>query len=170
MASASENKRVFARMLRERVDEELKPQLVAVLKEVAKWMVGAIEGDFELPIGNNQFPVWSANLRDSTGVGVYVDGVVESFVPTKKATKDNDGAVGSELLASALGEATGEFAGGIWIVLFSTVPYAYKVNTEGSPRGRGVGFFESLADTLKLSVFNNLEPIGSITNKTNLFN
>lgn len=180
MSVAERNVRVFAKMLKARVDDEVKPKLIASLNEVAEWMVKTIEGNFEpffhLGGGNDDYPVWYGHLRDATGVGVYVDGHLTSYKPTKRALDSpqhhgsDTNIVGSERLEQALQEASGEFAGGIWIVLFSAVPYAYNVNTEGSPRGRGVDFFDSLADTLKISVFSNLEPIGIKTSGNNLFN
>lgn len=137
-------------------------------------MVGLVDESFR-PFeyyggGNVIFPVWDSHLRDATGVGIYVDGALTAYKPTRKGLAKNpqsyngdDNIIGSERLDDALKAASGEFSNGIWIVLFSAVPYAYKVNYEGSPRGRGVEFFDTLEETLKLEVFANLKPLGTQT-------
>lgn len=172
MAKTAENQRVFSRLLKQQVEDIVKPKLVGILNNVAQWMVECVDASFS-PLeyhngGNKLFPVWESQLRDATGVGVYVDGALTSYKPTamgaKPQTYESDkNIVGTERLDMALQEAVGEFSSGIWIVLFSAVPYAYKVNTEGSPWGRGIEFFDTLEETLKLEVFANLQPLGTQT-------
>lgn len=160
----SHNKSVFTNGLRNYADNVIKVKIVATLKSVAQQLVAIIDGNFVMPDGSIQFPVDTANLHDATGVGVYSDGSIQHFIPTKRATKtQSDGGVkgidGSALLQSAISNASSKFGTGIWIVLFSTVPYAYKINTNGSKRGRGVGFFEALGQNLLNDVIANLRPI-----------
>lgn len=158
------NCRVFKRNLEQNVESVIKAPLAAMLKNVAQTLVGVIDGSFVLPKGTTQFPVDTANLHDATGVGVYVDGVIQYFIPTARAgmaQSDNgaNGILGTTLLQIAISNGATRFSKGLWIVLFSSVPYAYKINTQGSPWGRGVGFFESLRQTLFNDVISGLQPI-----------
>ena len=107
-----------------------KRELVSMLKGVAQNIVSYIDGQAEIP-------EYSGNLRDATGVGVYVDGALSAYVPTKSATRlqksgfhyRNEYRIdGSDYLKQALADAASDFSVGIWIVLFSAVPYAYFLN------------------------------------------
>ena len=165
------NSQVFKVGLKNSSEKQIKPMLVAMLKNVAKRLVDYVDSSFggfnppKVPsAGNTQFPVWFGQLHDATGVGVYVDGVLSSFLPTKRAldTQPQDGyIIGSTFLQNALNNATSQFSKGIWIVLFSAVPYAYKINTQGSKWGRGVGFFKNFEDYLLNDVIANLKPIAA---------
>lgn len=158
------NAQVFMAGLKNFTEAQIKPEIVAMLTQVAQMLVGVIDGSFVMPDGTTQFPVDTANLHDATGVGVYSDGRVQHFIPTKRAVKpQSDGSAkgidGNALLQSAIAAGATQFAKGIWIVLFSTVPYAYKITTQGSPKGRGAGFFEALKQNLLNDVIANLKPI-----------
>lgn len=160
----AQNRNVFSSGLQRFVEQQIKPKLLAMCKEVAQKIVDVIDGNFAPPDGTDEFPVFTGNLHDATGVGVYCDGVLSSFIPTAMAAESQTdangmGVFGSELLQQALSEAVIQFESGVWIVLFSTVPYAYKVNTEGSQIGRGAGFFEALQETLLTDVLAGLQPI-----------
>ena len=162
--SDAHNRNVFADGLKRFAEQQIKPKLLAMCKNVAQTIVDVIDGNFTPPEGTDEFPVFTGNLHDATGVGVYCDGVLSSFIPTAIATEaqtENIGMefFGSELLQQALSEAATQFESGVWIVLFSTVPYAYKINTQGSPIGRGAGFFEALQETLLTDVLAGLQPI-----------
>jgi len=163
---AAHNSKVFKVGLRDFAERDIKPNLLAMLKKVAQRLVDYVDGSFVLmppyyPGGNDNFPVWSGTMHDATGVGVYVDGALNSYLPTKKADSDNDGVNGIEALNNALHVATSQFTKGIWIVLFSAAPHAYKVNTQGSPWGRGIGFFKNFEDYLLNDVIANLKPIAT---------
>lgn len=158
------NAQVFKVGLINFTETQVKPKLTAMLTQVAQQMVGLIDGSFVMPSGTTQFPVDTANLRDATGVGVYCDGRCQSFIPTKQAVKTQShngtqGIDGHALLQAAIAAGATQFATGIWIVLFSTVPYAYKITTQGSKIGRGAGFFEALKQSLLNDVIVNLKPI-----------
>ena len=158
------NSKVFKVGLNDYAERVIKAKLVAMLKSVAQTLVGVIDGNFVMPDGTTQFPVDTANLHDATGVGVYADGAIQHVIPTARATKaQSDGGVkgifGSPLLQAAISNGATQFSKGIWIVLFSTVPYAYKINTQGSKIGRGAGFFEALKQTLLNDVISGLQPI-----------
>lgn len=158
------NSKAFKESLNDYAERVIKSKIVAMLKSVAQTLVSIIDGSFVMPGGSDQFPVYTANLHDATGVGVYADGAIQHFIPTARATmeqSDNgrDGIVGTTLLQDAISNGATQFSKGIWIVLFSTVPYAYKVNTQGSPWNRGVGFFEALKQNLLNDVISGLQPI-----------
>lgn len=166
------NRSVFSDGLNRFVELQIKPKLLTMCKNVAQTIVDAIDSNFTLPEGSDEFPVFTGNLHDATGVGVYCDGVLSSFIPTAIASEaqteftataldavNSTEFFGSELLQQALSEAATRFESGVWIVLFSTVPYAYRVNTQGSPIGRGAGFFDALQETLLTDVLAGLQPI-----------
>lgn len=157
------NSKGFSAGLRKFADG-IKLKIADMLKSVAQTIVGVIDGNFAPPEGTEQFPIWSNNLHDATGIGVYVDGMLYSFIPTARATEAQSnggtkGIFGSALLQQAITNASTQFGTGVWIVLFSSVPYAYKINMQGSKIGRGVGFFEALKQTLLDDVIAGLQPI-----------
>lgn len=134
--------------------KEKKAEIVAKLMEVGQVVVDFIDKGFVpqtlRPGGNGQFPIWTANLRDATGVGIYVDGRTVKYMPTKLAVhKQSTGASmggrrdidGHNFLLQSITEGSSVFSSGIWIVLYCAVPYAAKINAEGSKWGRGVGFW-----------------------------
>lgn len=162
--NSSRNSKAFKSALQDYSDRVIKAHLVDMLKRVAEQFVGVIDGSFEMPEGNNQYPVDTSNLHDATGVGIYVDGAVQCFMPTQRAqiaqyTEDETDIWGSALLEKALHNCVSQFSSGIWLVLFSTVPYAAKVDSFGSPKQRGQGFFEALEQNLLNDVMASLKPI-----------
>lgn len=171
------NSKVFKVGLEQYAERVIKTKLEAVLRGVAQELVNAIDGAFE-PFeqyggGTKQFPVWTGQLHDATGVGVYINGRLSSYVPTAKGfypqfDEGEDEIVGSERLQTALNNAVSQFSKGIWIVLFSAVPYAYKVNEFGSPRHRGKDFFNRTKSLLVDDVFAGLRPISNLQNPYSL--
>lgn len=160
------NAQVLKVGLKDYSERVIKVKLEAVLRGVAEKLVAYIDGGFILPNGTTQFPVDTGNLHDATGVGVYIDGRLSSYIPTAIAVEQqtNRGEIGidgSINLRLALQAAASQFSKGIWIVLFSTVSYAYKINTQGSPWDRGVGFFDGLGETLFQNVITGLQPIAA---------
>lgn len=163
---ANNNAAVFNSLLKKQSNSIIKPKIAVVLRKVATWMTAMIDKDFQPADGggNDKFPVWYGQLHDATGVGVYMDGVLTAYIPTawgtyKQHTDSEKDIVGGDYLQDAINMAAMEFPKGFWIVLFSTVPYAYEVNVSGSPWGRGVGFFETMENQLKGEVFANLRAI-----------
>lgn len=135
-----------------------KRELVAMLKNVAQNIVSYIDSQAEIP-------EYSGNLRDATGVGVYVNGTLSAYVPTKSATRlqksgfhyrNEYGIDGSDYLKHALADASSDFSTGIWIVLFSAVPYAYFLNNPDlveNLRGKVKGnYFGEIADKFKSEI------------------
>lgn len=159
----SRNKAALEQGMRKHINNVTKPELVAYLRKVAEQLVAAIDGN------TFSIPVYTGNLKDATGVGVYVDGVMSAFMPTKTAIKKQSAGAsvtgesrpyifGSEFLAASLREASTTFSTGVWLVIFSAVPYAYKINTEGSPKGRGKGYWDAIVN----DVIANLKPLDKL--------
>lgn len=144
------------------------PQLIAVLTAKAQQVVAYIDSGADIP-------EYLGNLHDATGIGVYADGAVRSFIPTKHAKKQGKsgfdgvnhcGIDGSAFLQQAISEASTRFAKGIWFVIFSAVPYAYHVNAKGSPLGRGQGFFKKVTDLSINEILAGLRPIAESVTAT----
>lgn len=156
---ASHNKMVFKSTLEDAKYRISRPLLTARLRKIAVDMVDEI--DDNLWLDNEQFPIWTSNLHDSTGIAVYDYGAIASFIPPKYAVEpqghiDIKDIWGSQYLKDFINESAGRFSKGIWIVLFSAVPYAGKVNEVGSPAGRGINFFGLLKEMMSDIVYNKL--------------
>lgn len=159
------NRATLRQGLTDYTKRKIQPVLVSNLRRIAQRIVGIIEGSFTLD--SMQFPVYTANLHDATGVAVYVEGMVSSFIPVQRATKEQSSGYtfvyGSEALRNAIALAASTFSSGIWIVLFSSVPYAAKINDIGSPRQRGINFFkvleEEMFDAVLYDVIMGLRPV-----------
>lgn len=166
---ATDNLTIFRLGLEKYAQRTIKPYLRNVLSRVAERLVGIIDGDAFIPFeyyggGNDVFPVWEGQMHDATGLAVYIDGKVMRYIPTAKGNEpqrwnDINGIVGNTELQQAITEASASFASGIWIVLFSSVPYAYEVNVAGSPWERGIGYFDTLEDELLRDLIMNLKPV-----------
>lgn len=146
---------------------ERRRELFIKLREVATLLVRFIDGSFTPappfePGGNDSFPVWRGHLADSTGVGLYVDGRTEYYLPTKigikfQTSRGFAGPIyGSQLLYRAITEGAAKFPKGVWIVLFSSVPYARRINTQGSKIGRGIGFFDKTKEQLLMTILSSI--------------
>lgn len=159
------NLEIIKKRCRHYLEVEKKAELVAMLSSVAQKLVDYIENDARIP-------EYSSNLRDATGVGVYMNGALASYVPTKKATKKQKsgfhyrneyGIDGAEYLSQAISDAATSFSDGIWIVLFSAVPYAYFLNKPelvGNLQGKVEGnFFGEISDKMLSEIYNGLVPL-----------
>lgn len=179
-----QNLSVLLKGMQMHVKGVIAPQLIAVLTAKAQQVVAAIDNGFNKD--SDDYPQWTANLHDATGVAVYVDGVARRFIPTKRATElqrsgfdgvNHRGIDGNAFLQQAITEASTRFAKGIWFVIFSAVPYAYHINVSGSliNKGRtgggstiygsrGKGFFDKLTQLSVDEILAGLRPIaGSVT-------
>lgn len=132
-----------------------KDKLVALLRDVAQKIVNSIDSITSIPN-------YTGNLRDSHGVGVYVNGSLSAYIPTKTATKPQRCGLnyhnvyniwGTEYLSQALQDATSTYSKGIWIVLFASVPYAYYVNENNAK----AGFFDEIADEVVSNILSGLQ-------------
>ena len=169
----AQNSSVFHSGTKNYIEHVVKPKLEAMLRKLAQDTVSYIDGAF-FPIppyaeeegGNDKFPVWEGQLRDATGCAVYIDGRVSSFIPTSKARyKQSDKAsgivdiVGSVFLKNAINLASSRFTKGLWIVIFSATPYAFRIDSGGSSAGRGKGYFETIKNVTVQRVIEGLKPI-----------
>lgn len=167
----SQNSSVFHAGTKNYIEHVVKPKLEAMLRKLAQDTVSYIDGAFVpippyAPGGNDLFPVWEGQLRDATGCAVYIDGRVSSFIPTSKGRYLQHDLIsgienidGTEFLKNAIELASSRFTKGLWIVLFSAVPYAFRINTEGSPWYRGKGYFETIKNVTVQRVIEGLKPI-----------
>lgn len=160
----SQNMKVFKQGCMMFVKNVAQPQLTDILNKKAEEIVNLIDSGL--------IPEYTANLHDATGVAVYVDGAIKHFIPTARASKatssSEDGinhyAIwGHDFLEMAILEASTRFSKGVWFVIFSAVPYAYRINAQGSPRGRGQDFFTTIRDTAINDIIAGLKPIGDVS-------
>lgn len=156
---ASYNKMVFKSTLEDAKYRISRPLLTANLRKIAVDIVDEIDGN--LWNNDDTFPIWTSNLHDSTGIAVYDYGAITSFIPPQYAIEpqeyeDIQNIWGSQYLKDFINESAGKFSKGIWIVLFSAVPYAGLVNAYGSPWERGENFFGLLKEMFADIVFNKL--------------
>ena len=159
---ASHNKMVFKSTLEDAKYRISRPLLTAKLRKIAVDMVDEIDGN--LWNNDDTFPIWTSNLHDSTGIAVYDYGAITSFIPPQYAERAQsygyNGYIkdiwGSQYLKDFINESAGRFSKGIWIVLFSAVPYAGLVNAYGSPWERGEDFFGLLKEMFANIVYNKL--------------
>lgn len=144
----AQNLKALINGLRLQVNGILKPQLLKILYKKAEEIVSYIDNGADIP-------EYLSHLHDATGVGVYADGKVRKFIPTKKATKlgksgfdgiNHYGIDGNKFLIKSISDAKVKFGNGIWFVLFSAVPYAYHIDAFGSPLERGKDFFKELSE------------------------
>lgn len=148
------NLEVIKKKCRYQISNVARPKLVAMLQGVAQKIANEVDSITSVPN-------YTGNLRDSHGVGVYVNGTLSSYIPTHTATKPQRSGFhgrneyniwGTEYLSQALQDATTDFADGIWIVLFAAVPYAFYINENHA----NAGFFDEIADTIVEDVRNGL--------------
>ena len=139
----------------------IQPQLIGVLKGASDALATYIDSGY--------IPEYLSHLHDSTGSAVYADGALVYFRPTTKRAskkgKSGFGGVnhydidGSEFLQRTVADAASTFAKGVWFVAFSTVPYAYYIDANGSPKGRGQGFFGKTHNEAVREILAGLRPI-----------
>ena len=104
-------------------------------------------------------PIYTGNLKDATGIGVYHNGVLKSYVPSQIATRPQSSGFhhrnvydiwGHQYLSDALEAASKEEYGkGIWIVLFSAVPYAFYIEDRDA-------FFSDIKDVMLNAIISEL--------------
>ena len=104
-------------------------------------------------------PIYTGNLKDATGIGVYSNGVLEKYVPSQIATvpqssgfhhKNEYDIWGHQYLSDALEAASKEEYGkGIWIVLCAAVPYAFYIEDRDA-------FFSDIKDVMLNAIISEL--------------
>lgn len=151
------NRNIFVLALEGYSRKVVMPMLTNVCEEAATTMLDTIDQKFR-PFpekyrqlgGTVDYPVYSGNLRDSTGLAVYCDGAVRSYKLPKYATHPQHigkqgGIWGAEELESAIDYPGGEFFENLWVILFSAVDYAMIIDNGMSfSTGRGQNYFGKL--------------------------
>ena len=104
-------------------------------------------------------PIYTGNLKDATGIGVYRNGVLKKYVPSRIAIVPQSSGFhhrneydiwGHQYLSDALEAASKEEYGkGIWIVLFSAVPYAFYIEDRDA-------FFSDIKDVMLNAIISEL--------------
>ena len=104
-------------------------------------------------------PIYTGNLKDATGIGVYRNGVLKKYVPSRIAAVPQSSGFhhrneydiwGHQYLSDALEAASKEEYGkGIWIVLFSAVPYAFYIEDRDA-------FFSDIKDVMLNAIISEL--------------
>ena len=156
------NKSVLMKGLTVHVKNVITPDLVNVLKRVVDSLVNFIDSGY--------IPEYLSHLHDSTGSAVYADGALVYFRPTNKHASGKKGKSGfggvnhyeidgAEFLQRTINDASSTFAKGVWFVVMATVPYAYHINANGSPKGRGKDFFKSTYEEAIKEILAGLRPI-----------
>ena len=111
-----------------------------ILYKTADAMIAYIDSSDIIPIDTH-------NLKDSTGVGVYRNGVLKKFVMPRKAEEPriiNWVAIwGEDMIDQLLDAGVSRYGNGDHIVLMSAMPYAIEVD-EGY---FNAGFFTDVLST-----------------------
>ena len=138
-----DNMKVFKRGLNVFVEQKVKPHLTVILAEVAQDVVDYID-QISSEKNAGGLPILTGALHDASGVGVYRDGILAAYRPRQiYNTQEASGQMFSpeDMFDYALSWGAQKFPTGIWLVVFSAMPYAAQIDEEGSPIGRGRGFF-----------------------------
>ncbi len=156
----SSNAQIMERMLRQFAQNQVGKKLYEVATKAAEAIADKIDKWWHAPTGTDDYPIYTGNMRDATGVAVYYNGRMEDYKPfpiaTKKQHVGNEitNIVGEEWFQKAVAEGSTKYTDGVWVVLFSAVPYADKVNSLGCEckadgiEPHGVGYFERLEEEL----------------------
>lgn len=84
-------------------------------------------------------PIDTHNLKDSTGVGVYRNGVLRQFTMSRKAegARIINGIAfwGEDMIGQLLNAGMTRFGNGDYIVMMSTMPYAEDVDDSSKYKG-----------------------------------
>lgn len=149
------NKAVVTLKLKEFAATEAKREVLKRMRRVAQYMVDFIDRNFADDSQN--YPQFTANLHDATGVAIYDDGRLEQYLPTQRATEPQMSPIGedewgSQELSNVVRQGTTKFSKGLWLVLFSASSYAKSIENIGSPRERGRDFFTNLWEYLSIDI------------------
>lgn len=149
------NKAVVTLKLKEFAATEAKREVLKRMRRVAQYMVDFIDRNFADDSQN--YPQFTANLHDATGVAIYDDGRLEQYLPTQRATEPQMSPIGedewgSQELSNVVRQGTTKFSKGLWLVLFSASSYAESIENIGSPRERGRDFFTNLWEYLSIDI------------------
>lgn len=138
-------------------EHEAKREVLKRMRRIARYMVDFIDSHFDKK--SQQYPEYTANLHDATGVAIYDNGKLESYMPTKRATEPQKSPIdedewGSEELTNVIRQGLARFSKGLWLVMFSASSYAEKIEDIGGPteEERGRNFFTALWEYLSIDI------------------
>ena len=119
------NAEIFRKGLLE-YSKRIEQKLIELLDYVAQDIIIFIEGSPDIP-------VQTGNLRDSTGIGIYQNGILRKYQPLKTATiaqeYEGNQIWGFRELEKAYTYGITLYSKNTWLVLFSAVPYAIEVDS-----------------------------------------
>ena len=137
------NEQLFERILQAGV-KDIEVRIKMVLSSFAYKIYDMISSTTKNE-GDGFLPYYTGNLRDSTGVGLYYEGSLIKFIPPKSATRKQNGFWGSTFIERAL-QGTSHYSSGLWVVVWSTVPYAVKIDEMGTKHWNAGWFSERLVE------------------------
>ena len=137
------NNKVFQKAIVEhsaKLEKKLNEIMREVASKMADWLV------------NGQTPYYTGNMQDATGLGVYINGTLSAYAPMQTAFESQK-YKGQEVwgyagLQDALQEGYRNFSKGIWLVVFSAVPYAFEVDAYGTIKNASGYFSEGIVGEL----------------------
>lgn len=137
------NNKVFQKAIAEHkaiLEKELNEIMREVASKMADWLV------------NGQTPYYTGNMQDATGLGVYINGTLSAYAPMQTAFESQE-YKGQEVwgyagLQDALQEGYRNFSKGIWLVVFSAVPYAFEVDAYGTIKNASGYFSDGIVGEL----------------------
>ena len=143
------------KLIERRIDEVSNNSLAGLLDVLDK----VAQDVMEYIDSQKVIPIYTGNLKDATGIGVYHNGVLKSYVPSQIATRPQSSGFhhknvydiwGHQYLSDALEAASKEdYSKGIWIVLFSAVPYAFYIEDRDA-------FFSDIKDVMLNAIISEL--------------
>lgn len=141
--------------LKKFAENEAKREVIRRLRRIAERMADLIDSRFA--DDSEQFPQFTGNLHDATGIAIYDEGRLESYLPTQRATGPQESPSGedewgSEELTNVIRQGATRFSKGLWLVMFSASSYAERIEDMGSPADRGRSFFTSLWEYLSIDI------------------
>lgn len=141
-------------------EREAKREVLKRMRRVAQYMVDFIDSHFN--DNDTDFPQYTANLHDATGIAIYDNGKLEAYLPTKRATQPQKTEIdeeewGSQELANVVLQGVARFSKGLWLVMFSASSYAEMIEDIGSPKDRGRSFFTNLWEYLSIDIHKEFE-------------
>lgn len=162
------NKVVIDIALKQWCEAFFRPRLAQVLRAVGERIKDKINQAFS-PVsskGNDQYPIWTGNLRDSMGVALFVEGKMQMFAPpvianNPQTNESHQQIWGRAELNKLANHTTSRFSKGIWLVMYAGVEYAEKIELFGSdaetPRGKS--FFAEFEQMLRNEVMATLDTL-----------